>query len=249
MNAPSNRSQAAFPTTCWTVMLKMRDSDNEVEREKSWGQVCETYWFPLYAFARKRKYRQHDAEDAVQGFFATVGTATYFEKAEKDRGKLRTFLLTGFTRYLKDLAVQRSALKRGGGEIPLSFDVEQAEEWLQGEDCQREEVLGFERHWAQTIMRSALESLQTEAAINQKGRERFQALKPFLSPDTSLDSSREVAAQKLGISPDACDKAIQRLRQSFRQTVKDLIAGTLENPTPESIYEEMQQLQRSLMSR
>ena len=229
-------------------MLKMRDSDNEVEREKSWGLVCETYWFPLYAFARKRKHSKHDAEDAVQGFFATVGTAAYFDKAERDRGKLRTFLLTGFTRYLKDLAVQRSALKRGGGEVPLSFDVDQAEEWLQGEDTSQEEVLGFERHWAQTIMRTAIDSLQTEASKNSKSGERFRVLKSFLTPETGLASSRETACQELGLSPDACDKAIQRLRQQFRLTVKDLIAGTLENPTPDSISEEMQQLQRSLLA-
>lgn len=230
-------------------MLRMRESDNEVERDRSWGLICETYWFPLYAFARRRKHSKHDAEDAVQGFFATVGSADYFQKAQKERGKLRTFLLTGFTRYLKDLAVQRSALKRGGGEVPLSFDIDQAEEWLQTEDRDQEEVLGFERHWAQTIMRTATESLQTEAARTTKGAERFQVLKTFLSPDAGLDSTREAAAQQLDLSPDACDKAIQRLRQSFRQTVKDLIAGTLENPTPDSIHEEMQQLQRSLIQR
>ena len=229
-------------------MINMKESGNEEERAKIWAGVCETYWFPLYAFARKRHYSKQDAEDAVQGFFATVGSSEYFAKAQEERGKLRTFLLTGFTRYLKDLAVQRNALKRGGGEVPLSLDIEQAEEWLQAENTDREEVLGFERHWAQTIMHSAIASLQEEASRSPKNDQRFQVLKQFLSPDTAAESSREKTCQDLGLSPDACDKAIQRLRQQFRQTVKDLIADTLDKPSPESVQEEMQQLQRSLMS-
>ena len=193
-------------------------------------------------------YSKHDAEDAVQGFFTSVGTTEYFAKAQAERGKLRTFLLTGFTRYLKDLAVQRNALKRGGGEVPLSFDIDQAEEWLQAESDDHEEVLGFERHWAQTIMHRAISSLQAEAAKSPKSSQRFEVLKRFLSPDTGLESSRDDTAKELDLSPDACDKAIQRLRQQFRQTVKDLIADTLENPSPDSVHEEMQQLQRSLLA-
>lgn len=231
-------------------MLSLRASDNDARRKESWGRICESYWFPLYAFARHRGISQPDAEDAVQGFFASVGSADYFEKAEKERGKLRTFLLTGFTRYLKDLAVQRTALKRGGGQTVLSLDADQAEEWLQAEETREEtSTLGFERHWAQTIMRSALQHLEEDAARTPKSSERFAILRSFLSPDGCLDYSREEACRELGLTADGCDKAIQRLRQSFRQTVKDLIAGTLENPTPDSIQEEMQQLQRSLLAR
>lgn len=248
-HSPKN-TQATFPATCWTLLVKLRSAGDEEQRLAGWGRVCETYWFPLYAFARHRGHSKHDAEDAVQGFFATVATADYFDKADRELGKLRTFLLTGFTRYLKDLAVQRSALKRGGDQVILSLDIDQAEEWMRDEGPSGDEalVMEFERHWAQTLMRNALLAMEHDAARTEKSALRFQILKGFLSPGGLLDTSRVDAARELGMTPEACDKAIQRLRRSFRETVKDLIAGTLAHPTPESIREEMQELQRSLLA-
>lgn len=230
-------------------MVSMRESGNEAIRRKAFEAICETYWFPLYAFARHRGISKHDAEDAVQGFFYQVGTADYFEKAEQERGKLRTYLLTGFTRYLKDLREFQNAQKRGGGQVVLSLNVDQAEEWLHIETVVDDAaaVMQFERQWASTIIRKALERVKDDSTGTEKGKERFEILHCYLVPDQCELHSRDDAAKLLGISTDACDKAIQRLRNSFRLAVKEVVISTLANPNVETIHEEIQQLQRALL--
>lgn len=249
MNEENANSRAPFPTTHWSLMFSLRASRHEAMRQRAFEQICETYWFPLYAFARHRGYAKHDAEDAVQSFFCMVGSEEYFQQADQELGKLRTFLLTGFTRYLKDLNERKNALKRGGGQIVLSLDVNQAEEWVNGEPIadEAEQVLSFERDWAFTIIRKAMATLEQEASSSEKNLERFHALKCFLSPQDAVAASRDEIARSLGMTTDACDKAIQRMRNSFRMAVKEIIIGTLKEPNEETIREEMVQLQRALL--
>lgn len=211
--------------------------------------LCETYWYPLYAFARHKGKSPHDAEDAVQGFFLSIANADYFIKADHNKGKMRTFLLTGFTRYMKDVHTRATAKKRGGGIHLISLDTDQAEEWLQADPMSYHDKpqLGFEKNWARSTIRAAISRLRKEALTSEKSAARFEILSRFLNPESCHDFSHQQAAEALGISTDACTKAIQRLRQSFRIAVREQVASTLENPDDESIMEEMLQLQKSLL--
>jgi len=250
MKSNQAATQAVFPTTCWTAVVSLKNAGSDKSMNMAMSNLCETYWFPLYAFARHRGKSSHDAEDAVQGFFSTIASASYFLKADHDTGKMRTFLLTGFTRYMKDVYVHDSAKKRGGGVTPMSIDTNQAEEWLMADPATADETaaLSFEKNWARSTIRLAIDLLRQEADGSEKSKARFKVLSRFLSPDSCQDYSRQQAAEDLGVSTDSCDKAIQRLRQNFRLTVKGLVASTLENASEESIMEEMIQLQKALIT-
>ncbi|MGB0993464.1 MAG: RNA polymerase sigma factor [Akkermansiaceae bacterium] len=247
----SNRAiatHAVFPTTCWTDVLSLRNASSDDVRDRAMSELCTTYWYPLYAFARHRGKSPHDAEDAVQSFFLTIGSSAYFQKADANKGKMRTFLLTGFTRHLKDLHVHASAMKRGGGKPAMSLDAEQAEEWLNIDPATTSHSpdLQFERAWAHSTIHLAIDSLRHEASSSEKAQSRFDVLSRFLKPETSVNTTHQQAADELGISVEACDKAIQRLRKNFREAVKEQVAATLENPTEENVMEEMSQLQTAL---
>ena len=243
-------TNAAFPTSCWTAVLSLRQSEGETIQQDALNSLCNRYWFPLYAFARHRGMTSHDAEDAVQSFFLAIGDAGYFKKAEQDRGKLRTFILTGFTRHLKDLKVRANAQKRGGGEAQISIDTDQAEEWLLLDPKSADDSAShlFERHWACNIIRKVTDDLREKASRSPKSMRRFEVLSRFLNPETCYDYTGRQAAADLEMSEAACEKAIQRLRNDFRVAVREQVAATLENPTEESIMEEMVQLQKSLIA-
>jgi DNA-directed RNA polymerase specialized sigma24 family protein len=249
MPIPAAATAAKFPTTQWTVVLSLKDADGSMARAKAMRELCQAYWFPLYAFARHRSLPRPDAEDAVQSFFASTGDADFFQKAEQHKGKLRTFILTAFTRMLLDHRDRSLAQKRGGGAHHLSIDADQAEAWLLADPKSTEEdaTLAFERHWAKNIIRSVLADLEAEAELTPKSASRFQIVSRFLMPESCLDYTIRQAAADLDINVATCEKAIQRLRARFRQAVRKEVACTLNHPTEASITEEMIQLQKALI--
>ncbi len=236
------RSASPFLSTHWSCVLALRDAGADTEA-RALSDLCNTYWFPLYAFARQRGYSPHDAEDAVQSFFADTGHACFFKKADAEKGRLRTFILTAFTRHLGSLRTHAGAQKRGGAAQLLSIDHEQVEEWLLVDKNSGDETLNFERHWAKNILRTAIAHLESTAG---RDAPQFQVLSRFLNPETGTGFTIREAAEETGLSIAACEKAVQRLRQSFRLAVREQVAATLENPNDATILEEMQQLQRAL---
>lgn len=249
MHNRSAATGAKFPTTQWTELVSLQESDTSQVRERVVRQLCQDYWFPLYAFARLRGLRKHDAEDAVQGFFLSTGDAEFFQKADQEKGKFRTFLLTAFTRLLNGRNTHSNALKRGGGQIHLSIDAEQGEAWLVADPTSNTEdaTLAFERHWAKNIIRSAIALLESENCVTPKSARRFQVISRFLTPEGCLDYTIRQAADDLEISVASCEKSVQRLRAQFRHTVRQQVANTLKDPTEEAVTEEMIQLQKSLV--
>ena len=250
MPIPPAASAAKFPTTQWTVVLSLKDADGSMAQARAMRELCQSYWFPLYAFARHRKLQRQDAEDAVQHFFASTGDADFFQKAEKHKGKLRTFILIAFTRMLLDLRDRSLAQKRGGGQLHISIDADQAEAWLMADPSSTNEdaTLAFERHWAKNIIRTVLANLEAEASASPKAATRFQVLSRFLMPESCLDYTIRQAAADLDIHLATCEKAIQRLRHQFRQAVRKEVASTLNQPNEASITEEMIQLQKALLA-
>jgi DNA-directed RNA polymerase specialized sigma24 family protein len=249
MSMPAAASAAKFPTTQWTDLISLQDTDASQVRDRIVRTLCKNYWFPLYAFARHRGLQRPDAEDAVQSFFLATGDSRFFQKADQQKGRFRTFLLTAFTRLLSSRTTHNNAQKRGGNLPHFSIDADQAEAWLLADTQANAEdsTLAFERHWAKNIIRSVLATLSAEAALTPKSASRFQILSRFLSPENCLGYTVRQAAADLDISLATCEKSIQRLRHQFRQAVRYEVASTLRNPTESSITEEMIQLQKSLI--
>ena len=241
-----SHTQSNFPTTQWSIVLTLKTGDDEAHRLKALNTLCSNYWYALYAFARRKGNSPHNAEDAVQSFFLNIAGADYFKKADANRGKLRTFLLTGFSRYLGDLRDHRTALKRGGGVLPISLDTDQAEEWLSASESVHSPSLTFEQDWAKSTLRAALAALEKSAQNTPAKAHRFQILKVFLDPGAAPNLNFTSAADQLGITVESCTTAVRRLRRDFKTYVEQHIANTLQAPTPETVFEEMKELQNAL---
>lgn len=220
----------AFQPTRWTLVLDVKGEGEDAE--KALEELCESYWFPLYAFARGANWNSADAEDLVQGFFVKLVEKRMFEAADQEKGKLRTFLLTAFRRYAKDEAVKLNAAKRGGKTEKISFDYTEAESWYSEERVEGEspEQL-YDRQWALTVIEKALESLEQHAESRGKSKE-FQLMKPLLMEETGKEEFEKVGAV-LGMTANAAKIQIHRLRSRFRETVRAEIRETQLDGTDE----------------
>ena len=239
----------SFPPRNGTISSPSRTLTAAACATASCGNSAKTTGSPSTPSPATAGLQRSDAEDAVQSFFLATGDAGFFQKADQEKGKFRTFLLTAFTRLLSTRTTYNNAQKRGGTLPHLSIDSDQAEAWLLADPRATSEdaTLTFERHWAKNIIRSVLAALEAEASLTPKSAQRFQIISRFLTPENCLDYTTHQAATELGIHFATCEKAIQRLRRQFRQAVRHEIASTLKDPTDAAITEEMIQLQKSLI--
>ena len=190
------------------------------------SELCSDYWYPLYAFARRRGLDANEAQDAVQGFFAHLLEKQALDHVDPARGRFRSFLLASFRNHMADERARRTALKRGGGETPLPIDVGDAEERYAREpshDLTPERI--FARRWAVTVLERALERLRRDYA--DSGRETvFEALKPHLVGDRAAPPQADTA-RELGLNVITVRVAVHRLRRRYRQALIDEISQTL----------------------
>jgi len=218
-------SDAKFTPTSWTlVRLAMDGSDAEAKRATE--ELCQLYWFPLYAFARHSNHAQADAEDLTQSFFANIFSKDLFRKADARRGKMRTFLLSSFRNWITDTQRLNHAAKRGGGEAMLSFDLLEAEEWYvdQMNDSESADAM-YDRQWALTILNAAVTRLAERWQSRNKDDE-FQVLRPFLTDDADADAYT-TAATELNSTPNAVRVAVHRLRQRFSEILQNEVRQSL----------------------
>jgi RNA polymerase sigma-70 factor (ECF subfamily) len=212
------------------------------DRDSALAKLCEAYWYPLYAFARRRGASSVDASDLVQGFFATLLEKEYLDDADPSRGRFRTFLLTAFKRYILKQHDRAVAQKRGGGVRHLSLDYEAGESRYSvepGHEMTPERV--FERRWALTVLDNALTKLRQENESAAKTRQ-FDALKVLLTGE-SAPRYRDIA-DDLGMTEGAVKVAVHRLRQRFRELIRAEIAQTVADAA--EIDEEVRSLQAAL---
>jgi RNA polymerase sigma-70 factor (ECF subfamily) len=242
------RSPAPFPATRWSLVLRLRTPGDETSAQRTLAELCRTYWYPLYAFARRKGISPPDAEDATQGFFAMLLSRNLFAAADPQLGKLRTFLLSAFERYLGDVRDRERAQKRGGDCAIFTLDVGEGERrYAQEPADSRTPERFFERKWATSVLRAALVAL----AMNETraGRDaQFRALKPFLSAEAAGEPDYAAAAASLGMREDAVRQAVSRLRRKFRESLRQEIADTLRDPAPGQIEEELTSLRLALRS-
>ena len=231
---------AAFTPTRWTLVLAARGVDERVS-VRALTELCDTYWYPLYAFARRQSLTPEDAEDAVQDFFARVLQQDLFAAADRSLGKLRTFLITVFARDLADARKAATRQKRGCGRPLLSLDAANAEERFAAEPHGSSPETEFQRQWALLVLDAAM--ARTEKDFAESGRSsQFVALRPFLTSEGSYDE----LCSALKITPAAARQAVRRMRAQFAAALRREIADTLERPTESEIDAELRALRRAL---
>lgn len=222
-STPSGAGQ--FATTRWSVILAAGDSAS-AQHEPALGTLCQTYWFPLYAYLRRRGYDTHEAEDYTQGFFAGILERKGLKRADPKYGKFRSFLLASLKNFLADEWDRSQAQKRGGDKKVLSLDFDAAAGRYAREPAHHisPEKL-FERSWALTVLTRAMDRLKAESTVSDKQR-IFDCLKVYLTAEKDAGSYRDVAA-KLDMSEGAVKVAVHRLRRQYRELVRDEIAQTV----------------------
>lgn len=231
-----------FATTSWNVVL-VAGGQGTPESMQAWEALCRTYWYPLYAFVRRQGYQQEDAQDLVQEFFSRLLAKDYIARADPDKGRFRSFLLTGIKRLLYDEHDKGGRLKRGGGLAVFSLDAGAAEDRYQLEppDNQTPEAL-YERSWATALLEHAADRLRAEYQEAGKG-DLFEQLTEFRLDAEDPRTYAEVAA-RLRLSEGAVKSGIHRLRQRHHQLVREEIGKTLANPS--ELEEEVCYLRRVL---
>jgi RNA polymerase sigma factor (sigma-70 family) len=220
------------------VVLAAGDGHSE-PAQRALTTLCQTYWYPLYTYVRTQGYSTEDAEDLTQGFFARVLEKRAFDRADRQKGKFRYFLLVGLKNFLSDQYDRSAALKRGGGQRIVSFDAHTAEERFQFEpiDTLAPDKL-YERRWGLTLLEQALNRLKAEYIVARK-EQLFEALEAFLKEPETAPSYAEVAV-RLGLTEAALKSALFRLRQRYRELVREEIAQTVS--TAAEIEEEIRHL-------
>ena len=229
------RSAAQFATTHWSVVLAAGKGESPAA-SAALEDLCRSYWYPLYAFVRRRGFGPEDAQDLTQDFFAQLLRKNYPARADRAKGKFRTFLLHALNHFLADQSQRAAALKRGGGQVILSLDQDSPEDRyrLEVPDELTPEKL-FERRWAQTVLDRALVRLREEFEARGKAAE-YDVLRSF-EPGEQSPLSHAEAASRLGVTESAVKSMIHRLRQRHRDLIRQEIAQTV--PTVADIDEEL----------
>ncbi len=227
-----------FATTHWTVVLAAGQR-HTLQSDGALEELCRTYWFPLYAYVRRRGHTKEDAEDLVQTFFARFLEKNYLAGLNAERGRFRAFLLTSLKHFLINEWKKSQRLKRGGGEKLLSLDWKTADTKFQvAATNEPSPDRAFDREWALALLAKVIERLQQKCAADGKAQ-LFAQLKLFLTTGQGESAQAEVA-KFLDMEEGAVRVAIHRLRKQYRQLLRDEIANTLSDVT--MVNEEMRAL-------
>ena len=221
-------AHAEFPSTHWSLVLDaghcgLPDAATALE------ELCRAYWPPLYSFLRRQGHSPHDAEDLVQGFLARVLAREDLAEVGPEKGRFRTFLLTSLRNFVIKQALRDKALKRGGGQVPISINAEEAERLCGADLNAASPEAAFDRRFAQAVITRAFAALREEHRA--RGREElFALLSPHLDGAEAKDY--EFCAAKLGMTPGAVAVAVHRmrgrLRELLRAEVRQLCASAAE---------------------
>jgi RNA polymerase sigma-70 factor (ECF subfamily) len=227
-----------FATTHWSVILAATRSETTRARA-ALARLCQTYWYPLYAYIRRRGYEEHDAQDLTQEFFARLLEHKWLAQADRERGRFRTFLLAAMGHFLANEWDKARTQKRGGGVemVPLQLDSAETRYGKEPADPMTPEQC-YDRRWALALLEEVLNGLRQEHAAAGT-EELFDALKPCLVGDRQAQPYAALGA-RLGMTEGAVKVAVHRLRQRYRQLLREEIAHTV--ASPDEVNEEMRYL-------
>lgn len=214
-----------FATTRWSL-VRAAGGLPGTQAQEALATLCETYWFPLYAYVRRQGAIAADAEDRVQAFFAFVLEGKLFSAADPHRGRFRSFLLRSLQNFLHAEHRDETTQKRGGGRILRSLDSTLAEErYSLGPALTDTAERLFEREWALTLLNSTLQQVRDEYTTSGQA-ELYAALEAHLRQDQTAVPHAELAVA-LGMSEEAVKSAAHRLRKRYRERLRAAVADTL----------------------
>lgn len=231
-----------FQTTHWSLVLKACQSDTSTAAT-ALNKLCQTYWYPIYAFIRRQGHEPEDCRDLTQEFFANLLQKDFFLAADRERGRLRSFLLVSVKNFLGHQREKARSQKRGGEYSFVSLDATEAEGNYAHEPANplSPEQL-YERRWALTVLEQTFACLKNE--YDRAGKANlFEVLQPSLSGDKAGGSYAEMGA-KLNLTEGAARVAAHRLRSRYSELLRVQVAGTV--ASPEEVEEELAALQAAL---
>jgi RNA polymerase sigma factor (sigma-70 family) len=217
----------AFTTTQWSVVLAAQGGSPAAD--EALGKLCRTYWWPLYGFVRRSGYKPEEAQDLTQGFFALLLERRDLDAVRRERGRLRSYLLVSLKNFVAKARRREFALKRGEGRalVPLDELLARERADLEPADNLTADRI-YERRWALTLLEQVLARLEAEYADTGNGK-LFDCLKEFLSDEPGRPSQAQIATE-LGMTENAVKQAFHRLRQRYRQLLREEIAQTVAVP-------------------
>jgi RNA polymerase sigma factor (sigma-70 family) len=219
-----------FHTTRWTLVMASAHDQSQTGRA-ALAALCQIYWYPLYAFARRHGHSPHDAQDLTQGFFLQILEDRALSQVDRLKGKFRSFLLACFQNYLLVEARRACRLKRGGQCQFVSLDLASVEDRYRLEpvdDLTAEKI--FEARWAMTLLDQAMTVLR-QKYVAQGKQSVFDTLKVFVGIGESRpEDSYEKAANALGTGVGTVKTLIHRLRKQYFATVREEVARTVADP-------------------
>jgi RNA polymerase sigma-70 factor (ECF subfamily) len=231
-------SDAWFVTTHWSVVLSAQDRAS-ARSDEALESLCRAYWYPLYAFVRRQGQSPHDAQDSVQEFFARLLEHDWIARADRHKGRFRSFLLMAMKRFLANEWDKARTQKRGGDVQWLPLDTAETRYAQEPADTATPEQ-AYEVQWALTLLESVLQRLGAEYGRDGKAS-LFDALKPCLIGSRETQPYAALAAD-LGMTEGAVKVAVSRLRERYRERLKEEIAHTV--AAPQEVDEELRHLFR-----
>jgi RNA polymerase sigma factor (sigma-70 family) len=217
-----------FATTRWTIVLAAGDSGTPQSAD-ALEALCQAYWFPLYAYVRRRGHTKEDAEDLTQAFFADLLGRRDFAKADSGKGRFRAFLLASLKHFLANERDKAQRLKRGGAITHFSLDWQSADTQFQISDSSKPSPdQAFDREWAVVLLEQVIVRLRDEWTADGKA-ERFEQMKIFLTSGKG-EISYAQAASDLRMDEGALRVAVHRLRKRYRELLRHEVGHTLSDP-------------------
>jgi RNA polymerase sigma-70 factor (ECF subfamily) len=237
---------ASFQTTHWTVVLRARETESAETARKALSGLCEVYWPPLYSFLRHRGFSSADAQDLVQGFFAHLLEEDTLTRADREKGRLRTFLLGSLQNFLFNEYDRTRALKRGGGRQILSIEEHLPEaEAAMLATSHLSDAACYDLAWATNVVTRAWQHLENEFVAEGKA-EWLEQLRPFVAGGSATAPNQEQAAAKLGVPIATLRTWLSRLRLRYRESLRAEVADTVADPA--DVDTELRHLYQILMA-
>ncbi len=222
--ASSSDSPRVFPNTRWSMVLAATRTPSP-ESAAALENICQTYWYPLYAYARGCGQSPHDAQDLTQEFFCRLLEKRWLDSADREKGRLRSFLIVALKRFMSNERDRVSAQRRGGGSAQTQFDTAFAESRFAADNHSLAPEETFDRQWALTLISLTTSRLRREFTAAGKPGD-YEVLKTCLLADRgAIDYAR--VAKRLGVAEGAARVAVHRLRKRFREIYRGEISQTL----------------------
>ena len=221
-------------------------ASDETGRGEALAAFSEAYWPPLYTFVRRRGCSPADAQDIVQGFFEQLFKNNTLSRADQERGRLRTFLLSSLQNYMRDEHGRAHALKRGGGQPAVSLDQKSAEaEAALSANVHLDDVTSYDLAWASGIVKRSWQQMQKTLAAEGKA-EWLTELKPFVDGAGATPPNQQDVAARLGVPVATLRTWLSRLRQRYRDALRTEVANTVSDPA--TVDQELHYLHQILMA-